>query len=316
MRHTKILSFIILIFTVLFSFYVYAEFKFGLTDAIKKSKETLTEKYKEKYGITQSSGTPSPGISAPAAPSNLVITAVYISSVTLTWQDNSNNETGFRIERKVSGGSYAQVATAGANVTGYTDTGLGEGVTYYWRVCAYNSAGNSAYSDETNAIVTPRLPHELPDTGQTGSYTTTFGEDNDYQSAASQPSYTDNGDGTITDNRTGLMWVKDGNSAGCNNGGTLTWESALTFCEGLSYAGYSDWRLPNRRELMSIVDYGTYNPSINTTYFLNTQSNWYWTSTTYVPDTSYAWGVYFTNGYVGYSVRTNVVYVRPVRGGP
>ena len=158
--------------------------------------------------------------------------------------------------------------------------------------------------------------HELPDTGQTQSYTVTFGEDPDYQPSASQPSYTDNGNGTTTDNRTGLMWVKDGNSAGCNNGGILTWDAAITFCEGLTYAGYSDWRLPNRRELMSIVDYGTSYPSINATYFPNTQSNRYWTSTTYILDTSYAWFVFFDDGGVQSLYKSISAPVRCVRAGP
>jgi len=159
--------------------------------------------------------------------------------------------------------------------------------------------------------------NELPDTGQEQSYTKTFGEDHDYQPAVSQPSYTDNGDGTITDNRTGLMWVKDGNSAGCINGSSTTWESALTFCEGLSYAGYSDWRLPNRRELMSIVDYGDQSPAINTTYCPNTKTNYYyWTSTTYVLVSSAAWSVAFDAGGVNLSNKTGTGYVRPERAGP
>ena len=125
--------------------------------------------------------------------------------------------------------------------------------------------------------------------------------------------FKDNGDGTITDNRTGLMWVKDGNSAGCNNGADLTWEDALSFCENLSYAGYKDWRLPSIQELHSIVDYGTYNPAINT-YFPNTQSGYYWSSTTYVGSTDYAWYVYFYDGDVNSYSKAYDNYVRPVRG--
>jgi len=157
--------------------------------------------------------------------------------------------------------------------------------------------------------------HELPDTGQEVSYTDTFGEDSDYQPAGSQPSYTDNGDGTITDNRTGLMWAKDGNGAGCYSGGTRTWEQALSFAEGLTFATYSDWRLPNVKELQSIVDYGEYDPSINTTYFPNTYPGYYWSATTYVGDTSYAWDVHFGVGSVGYNAKTSYIYVRCVREG-
>ena len=189
----------------------------------------------------------------------------------------------------------------------------------YTITCSISDGKGGTALQSVDIYAGPPIPHELPDTGQTLSYTSTFGEDNDYQPAASQPSYTDNGNGTTTDNRTGLMWVKDGNSAGCNNGGTLTWDAAITFCEGLTYAGYSDWRLPNRRELMSIVDYGTYNPSISATYFPNTQSKqsiFYWTSTTYVPATIDAWTVTFYDGYVAPDVKTDSVYVRCVRVGP
>ena len=158
--------------------------------------------------------------------------------------------------------------------------------------------------------------HELPDTGQEQSYTTVFGEDHDYQPAASQPSYNDNGDGTTTDNRTGLMWVNNGNSEGCYNGGTLKWEQALAFCEGLTYAGYSDWRLPNVRELESIVDAGESSPAINKTYFPNTAGG-YWTSTTYMPAYVTAWSVDFSAGFVTNDHKGNTAnYVRCVRGGP
>ncbi|MDD5519037.1 MAG: DUF1566 domain-containing protein, partial [Candidatus Omnitrophica bacterium] len=80
-------------------------------------------------------------------------------------------------------------------------------------------------------------------------------------------------------------------------------------------AGYSDWRLPNVRELMSIVNYGVYNPAINTTYFSNTQSSDYWSSTTYASNTPYAWRVSFSGGHVSCYDKTNSYYVRPVRGG-
>ncbi|MGK5092446.1 DUF1566 domain-containing protein [Deltaproteobacteria bacterium TL4] len=147
----------------------------------------------------------------------------------------------------------------------------------------------------------------IPDTGQTTSYTTTFGEDHDY--TQNTPSYTDNGNSTITDNVTGLMWQKEDNNS------TYTWSAAGTYCDNLSLGGYTDWTLPNRRQLISIVNVGRYNPAINTTYFLNTKSSYYWSSTTYANDTSYAWYVYFGYGRVNYSNKTSTYYVRCVRGG-
>ena len=148
----------------------------------------------------------------------------------------------------------------------------------------------------------------LPDTGQTTSYTATFGEDHDYQPAITQPSFTDNADGTITDNRTGLMWAKDGTAAGCNGGTPTTWEEAGAFCQNLTFASYTDWRLPSVREFMSILNYQNYGPTINA------GNNW--TSTTVVANTATAWTIFSTNGEVaGSSAKTNAGYIRCVRGG-
>ncbi len=73
----------------------------------------------------------------------------------------------------------------------------------------------------------------LPDTGQTTSYTPTFGEDNDY--TINSPFYTNNSNGTITDNVTGLMWQQV-------DGGEMTIENATIYCDNLILGGFSDWR--------------------------------------------------------------------------
>jgi len=101
-------------------------------------------------------------------------------------------------------------------------------------------------------------------------------------------SFVDNGDGTITDNATGLMWMENDNGAG------VLWENALSYAEGFEYAGYTDWRLPNAKELQSIVDYtrspATTNSAAIDTLFNCTQITneagetdypFYWTSTTH-----------------------------------
>jgi len=172
----------------------------------------------------------------------------------------------------------------------------------------------------------------FPDTGQSVSYTTTFGEDHDYAYSGSTMSFTIyNGvawGGTATssvtvDNRTGLMWVTnpDDACAGCAGGyvssGTYIWENALKKCENLAYAGFFDWRLPNVRELMSIMDYTACDsPRINTTYFPNTDNNYYWTSTTYAPDTAYAWFVDFNAYDNNGDDKLTDYYIRCVRAGP
>ena len=97
----------------------------------------------------------------PASPSNLNASAVSTSQINLTWTDNSTDETGFRIERRTSTGSYIEIATVGANITSYSDTGLNESTTYYYRVRAYNSAGNSDYSNEASALTLPAAPSNL-----------------------------------------------------------------------------------------------------------------------------------------------------------
>lgn len=151
---------------------------------------------------------------------------------------------------------------------------------------------------------------QLIKTGQTTSYAT--GDDGDLEMGLTF-SYTSDAN-TTTDNNTGLMWAKDGNGAGCNNGNQSVWANAVSWANGLDFAGHSDWRLPNVRELQSIADYGTAGPAIDATYFPNTQSGYYWSSTTYHTDILAAWGVEFNAGRVNGFGKTAYYYVRAVRG--
>ena len=97
------------------------------------------------------------------------------------------------------------------------------------------------------------------------------------------PSYTDNGNGTVSDNNTNLMWEQktaDGGSGDKER--TYTWKDALAYCEDLILGGFSDWRLPNPKELDRIVDLERSNPATDTTYFPNTKNGFYWTGSTCV----------------------------------
>jgi len=118
-----------------------------------------------------------------------------------------------------------------------------------------------------------------------------------------------NGDGTVTDTDIGLMWQQR------TLDNTMTWEEALSSCETSNLAGYTDWRLPAKKELQSLVNYSRFNPAINITYFPDTAASWYWSSTTYADYTLGAWGVDFGSGDDGGSSKGSSGYVRAVRGG-
>ncbi|MGA2138961.1 MAG: fibronectin type III domain-containing protein [Verrucomicrobiia bacterium] len=98
----------------------------------------------------------------PAAPSGLTAATVSAGEIDLNWTDSSNNEDGFNIERAPDNGgvpgSWAQIATVGANVTTYSDTGLSINTKYWYRVRAYNTGGNSDYSNQASATTLPLLP--------------------------------------------------------------------------------------------------------------------------------------------------------------
>jgi len=117
----------------------------------------------------------------------------------------------------------------------------------------------------------------------------------------------DNGNGMVTDTSTGLMWQQA-------TAGEMDWESAISYCENLSLAGYNDWRLPNTKELHSIVDYSKWRPTIDTLYFPNTVSSHYWSATTNSSLTYIAFGVYFEFGSIGNTPKYTTNYVRAVRG--
>ncbi|NQW42770.1 MAG: DUF1566 domain-containing protein [Bacteroidetes bacterium] len=119
--------------------------------------------------------------------------------------------------------------------------------------------------------------------------------------------FTDNGDGTITDNLTQLIWQKTPISS------AQTWEQVLTYAEGLTLALASDWRLPNIKELQSINDETAVNPSLNTTYFNNLGIKNYWASTSLPNQTNKAWYLNTQYGITTYDLKTNSNFVICVR---
>lgn len=103
---------------------------------------------------TVASGTTQAPPTIPIAPTTLALTVKSSSQINLSWSDKSSNETGFKIERSTDGVTFTQIATVGASVKTYSNTGLTSKKKYYYRVRAYNSAGDSAYTNVANATTT------------------------------------------------------------------------------------------------------------------------------------------------------------------
>ena len=158
----------------------------------------------------------------------------------------------------------------------------------------------------------------LPDTGQTKCYDMSGkemscpeagqplnGQDAQYKGA--EPAYEDRGDQTVVDRNTGLIWMKS------DDGTPRTWQDAGAYCASLVFAGQSDWRLPVKFELESIIDYGRSYPAVNPVFAC--RSSFYWSSLPYTDDPTYAWGVYGNDGGDHWLDKRNKYYVRCVRGG-
>lgn len=133
------------------------------------------------------------------------------------------------------------------------------------------------------------------------------------------PRFKDNGDGTVTDHLTGLIWLQDAN---CFR--ERSWSIASDYCDALENgqcgltdgSRTGDWRLPTIGELQSLVDYGNYNPALSSRHpFTSAQHNYYWSSTPYAGRPGYAWFVHVGHGYVGVVYKDHDYYLWPVRGG-
>ena len=159
------------------------------------------------------------------------------------------------------------------------------------------------------------------------------GHDGQIQAGATL-AYVDNGDGTITDSNTGLMWEKldDNNVDDIHDySRSYSWNTAFGKIDALNagggFAGHTDWRLPNKKELQSIVNLENVSPAVSpafntacspgctSTSCSCTQSFAYWSSSGYADIPDLAWGVYFGAGYSGAFNKTTLACVRAVRGG-
>lgn len=124
------------------------------------------------------------------------------------------------------------------------------------------------------------------------------------------------GDDVVIDRATGLMWAADGSAAGCNNGAIIAWNNAIDYALALDFAGFTDWRMPNINELLSITDYTKNNPAIlEDPPFENTHNFPYWSSTAYIIVPNRAWILDYVIGEITTKAKTDTTFLRCVRGG-
>jgi hypothetical protein len=183
---------------------------------------------------------------------------------------------------------------------------------------------------QSTAAMTGWAP--VPDTGQTTCWDAAgspiacagTGQDGELQAGVAWPTprFTLNGDGTVTDELTGLIWLQDANCFG-----EVVWISApaevaslnsgsVTTCTSYTAGAFDDWRVPNVRELASLIDYGRYDPALPTGHpFVSVQYDYYWTSSTDVKNTGYGWSMSFEYGTASSVFKSAYNYVWPVRGG-
>jgi hypothetical protein len=208
--------------------------------------------------------------SAPTAATVVWVTAAVtnaggVASATLTYVVGSATNTVSMLDDSLHQDGAANDGVYGGQIPAFP---AGTTVSYYvsardpFGLTATDPAGapasRYAYTVQGAAVTGAWTMAKLPDTGQTLNYTTTFGEDADY--AIHPPSLTDNADGSMQDNVTGLVWQKA-------DGGEMTWSNAVLYAQTNRVGGQSDWRLPTSHEAFSILNHGTVNPALNTNVF-------------------------------------------------
>lgn len=129
--------------------------------------------------------------------------------------------------------------------------------------------------------------------------------------------FVDHDDGTLSHAKTGLMWAQcsEGTSgSSCSGNGTLyNWRSALLKAESSSRSGYTDWRLPSIKELLTLVENSCLSPAINGSIFPGTKNSNYWSSSTYSSNQTNVWVLNFAEGSRTNKPKDDAYFIRLVR---
>lgn len=209
---------------------------------------------------------------------------------------------------------------------------------YAWAVGMHGGILAGHRKIDTNSIWPVRTDQPgtvfLHQTGQTTCYDSSgaiidcrdTGQDGELQIGIPRPNprFKDNSDHTLTDRLTGLVWSMDGDIPGpvsCTPGQTRTWQDALNYIQCLNdnnYLGQSDWRLPNRNELLSLVNRGQDDSSawLNSQGFRDVKPVYYWSSSTYSSVTWNAWSVNMHDGAATSMAKKHKIAILPVRKNP
>jgi hypothetical protein len=197
----------------------------------------------------------------PIAPTKLTATTLSSDKVKLLWSDNSSNETGFIIERKDNGSIFSIIANVNVDLVSYVDSLLLPNKTYTYRIYAYNSSGNSSFSNE----VEYSTPLNVGDNFQRGKVAYILQpSDPGYDSSVKHGIITtanDISNGAVWDN--GVRMVTGASGVSIGSGKTNTnlivaahgnGSYAAQLCSNLISGSYSDWYLPSKDELSKLFD--------------------------------------------------------------
>ena len=263
-------------------------------------------------------GGPYPNGGAGTALSETQILAPYKSAI-----DTANEEVSadFDAAAALVTSNYsdisAAIASKGVDMTGIIPSGYDTAIENIpaasGDAVASDVLSGITFSNDSGSSTGTRPCVTIPKTGQTTSYAT--GDDGDIEAGytCTGTRFTDNGDGTVRDNATGLMWPKDISAGNSND-----WAGALTYADSFSGGGYTDWRRANIREVLSLFDYGRANPALpNGHPFTMTSVTYIWTSNTSLATTANAYYVVAGDGTLAQTAKTNnwPHTALPVRGG-